>query len=100
MLLMTMIVHAGNAKAKCFEALRAARGWDFDQVERLLQEAKDEILEAHHLQTDMLQREAQGEKQDVTLLLVHAQDILMDSMLAKDLIEEIVQFYRPVRGTA
>ncbi len=91
---MTMIVHAGNAKAKCFEALAAAKSGDFGAVERLMQEGKDELLAAHHMQTDLLQREATGEKQEVTLLMVHVQDLLMDSMLAKDLIEEMIDLYR------
>lgn len=90
MTLMTMIVHAGEAKAKSFDALRAARSGDFARAECLLKEAKEALLRAHHLQTGMLQAEARGEAQPVTLLTVHAQDILMGSMLAKDLIEEII----------
>lgn len=91
---MTIIVHAGDAKAKCFDALRAARNADFDMADSLLRGAKEDLLEAHHLQTDMLQAEARGETQPVTLLTVHAQDILMGSMLAKDLIEEMIPLLR------
>ncbi|ENA0413451.1 PTS lactose/cellobiose transporter subunit IIA, partial [Listeria monocytogenes] len=38
--------------------------------------------------------EARGEKAEVSLLLVHAQDHLMNAITFKDLAKEIVDLYR------
>lgn len=93
-IIFTIIAHSGNAKSKCFEALNAAKKEDFSKTEELIKEAKEEILKAHHIQTEMLQKEAQGQKQELNLLLIHAEDHLMNTMLAKDLIEEIIELYK------
>ena len=89
-----IIVHAGNAKSNCFEALNAAKNGNFEEADKLIEGAKNELLKAHHVQTDMLQKEAAGDKQQITLLLIHAEDHLMSALLAKDLIEEIIELYK------
>lgn len=95
----SIILHAGNAKSSCFEALSAAREGKYAEAERLLEQAKEELLEAHHVQTGMLQKEAAGTQQQLSLLLVHAEDHLMNSLLAKDLIEEMIRMYKDFRPT-
>ena len=87
----TIINHAGNAKSMCFEALRSARTGDFEKAELLIKKAKGELTETHGIQSSMIQKEACGEKQELTLLLMHAEDHLMSALLAKDLIEEMIE---------
>lgn len=87
----TIISHAGNAKSMCFEALRSARSEDFEKAELLIKEAKEELSETHSIQFGMIQKEARGEKQEITLLLMHAEDHLMSAILAKDLIEQMIE---------
>ncbi|MCG0276747.1 MAG: PTS lactose/cellobiose transporter subunit IIA [Thermosediminibacteraceae bacterium] len=89
----TIISHAGNARSYCFEGLKHAKNGNFEEAKKCLRKAGEEILEAHHVQTEMIQKEVQGEKQELSLLLIHAQDHLMNAMLAKDLIEEIIGLY-------
>lgn len=86
----TIIVHAGDARAHALEALRYAREGKFSEAEESMVQAKSELIEAHQIQSELLQAEACGEKQTVSLLLVHAQDHLMTAILAKDLIEEMI----------
>ena len=45
----------------------------------------------------MNKAEANGEKLDYSIIMVHAQDHLMTSMLAKELIEEMVKMYEEFR---
>ena len=92
----TIISHAGNARSYCFEALKHARNGDFDEAKNCINKAGEEIIEAHHVQTELIQKEVQGEKQEISLLLIHAQDHLMNAMLAKDLIEEMIGLYQIV----
>lgn len=90
---MQIIVNAGDAKSFAFKALKYAKEGEFDKAEKSLKNCKEKILAAHKIQTDMLQKEASGDNVDVNLLIVHAQDHLMNSILAKDLIEEMVCLY-------
>lgn len=89
-----IISHAGTARSMCFEALALARQGEFVKAEELLKRAKDELVETHEIQNSMIQKEAIGEKQELSLLLVHAEDHLMTAMLAKDLISEMIEMYK------
>ena len=91
---MALIAHSGDARAAAFQALKAARNKDYDEAERLLQQSKKSSVEAHKAQTELLFSEANGQKTELNVLLVHAQDHLMTSMLAQELIAEMVNLYK------
>jgi PTS system cellobiose-specific IIA component len=42
----------------------------------------------------LLQKEASGEENTITVMLIHSQDHLMTSMTVRDLAVEIVEIYR------
>ena len=88
---MMLIVHSGDARAAAFHALQEAKAGNFEEAKKLMAESK--ALEAHHIQTGLLADEGNGEGPQVTLLLVHAQDHLMTSMLAQELIEELIDLH-------
>ncbi|NNG67860.1 PTS lactose/cellobiose transporter subunit IIA [Caldanaerobacter subterraneus] len=98
-IIFTIISHAGNARSNAFEALKYAKEGNFGKAEECLKKASEELLEAHHVQTDMIHKEAAGEKQEVTLLLVHAEDHLMNAILAKELITEMIELYKIIYQT-
>ena len=56
-------------------------------------ESQKKALEAHHIQPGLLPDEGTGEGPQVNLLLVHAQDHLMTSMLAQELIAELIELH-------
>lgn len=86
----TLILHAGNARSYCFEALALARAGKDKEASERLAEATAELQKAHSMQTSLLQAAAKGEKQEISLLIVHAQDHLMNALLARDLIKEMI----------
>jgi PTS system cellobiose-specific IIA component len=86
----TIILHAGNARSHCFEALNLARIGKYKEASECLEESAKEIQKAHIIQTNLFQAEAKGEKQEISLLVVHAQDHLMNALLARDLIKEMI----------
>ncbi|MNJ80672.1 Lichenan-specific phosphotransferase enzyme IIA component [compost metagenome] len=45
------------------------------------------------MQTRLIQEEAGGTKQEITLLMIHAQDHLMNAMTVKDMAKEFVELY-------
>ncbi len=70
----------GNAKSEAFEAIQAAKNSDFDAATSHLKAADEALVTAHNVQTDLLTAEANGAHADVSLLLVHAQDHLMNAI--------------------
>lgn len=89
-----LIAAAGQARSLAFEALKAAHEHDFTKADELLEQSRQAGLEAHHQQTALLVKEANGEHTPVDVMLVHAQDHLMTSMLAQELIEELVYLHK------
>lgn len=94
----SLITKAGEARSKAFGALEAAKKGDFETADALMKESSACALEAHHAQTNLLVKEANGDHTPVNVLLVHAQDHLMTSMLARELIEEIIEVRREAAG--
>ena len=89
-----IILNAGNGKSSAMEAIQAAKANAFEEADRLLAEAGEELGKAHAYQTQLLQKEASGEENTITVMLIHSQDHLMTSMTVRDLAVEIVEIYR------
>src|SRR4051812_16229707 len=91
-----LILHSGNARSFAMEALQDARNKDYKQAEQKIQESENELLQAHRFQTQLIQSEAGGDKYDIPILLVHAQDHLMTAMTVKDMAIEIIELRREI----
>ena len=87
---MEIIVNAGQSRSLCFEALHAARQGNLDEAKSLLREADGYARQAHKL----IEQDAGEARQPMTLIMVHAQDHLMNSLLARELSEEIIHLYQ------
>ncbi|MBL5767676.1 PTS lactose/cellobiose transporter subunit IIA [Bacillus sporothermodurans] len=92
-IVMKIITHSGNAKSDAVEAIQAAKGKDIAAANELIEKSEAELLHAHHVQTSLIQNEACGNKAEVTLFLVYAQDHLMNAITFKDLAKEFVELY-------
>lgn len=92
--IMGIIMHSGNAKSNAMGAIKAAKAGEFKLADDNIKKAEADFVEAHHAQTDLLTKEAQGEKTEVSLLMVHAQDHLMTSMTFTDLAKEIITLHK------
>jgi cellobiose PTS system EIIA component len=89
-----IILHGGNGKSSAMEAIHAAKKGDFKLASDKLKEASDALNEAHHIQTSLIQGEIRGEKTEVSLLMIHAQDHLMNAITMKDMAAEMVDLYQ------
>lgn len=92
--IMTIIMNAGNAKSTGFEALNTAKKGGFEEAEVKIKEARASLVEAHRGQTALLTKEAGGEQFDISLLLIHSQDHLMNAITFLDLTEEMIEMYK------
>lgn len=89
-----IICNAGEGRSLAVEAMTLARDEnDFEGAKAKLAEAKLTLNEAHHYQTDLIQREAGGERFDINVLLIHSQDHLMNAMTVIQLAEEIIALH-------
>lgn len=90
----TLILNAGNSKSKSLMAIEEARDFNFEEAENLIKEAREDLKAAHQTQTELIQGEARGEKSELSLILVHAQDHLTTAMIMIDQAEEFLNIYR------
>ena len=91
---MQIVGSAGESKSLCFEALAAAKKGDFDGADAKIAEARKVFLQAHEVQTELICAEADGEDVKMGVLMVHAQDHLMTTILLKDIINNLLDIYR------
>ena len=89
-----LILNAGNARSKSLMAIEAARDGEFEQAEQLVKEAEQDLRLAHQTQTDLIQKEANGQTLGVNLILIHAQDHLTMAMIMVDQAKEFIHIYR------
>lgn len=71
-----IIACAGDAKSLALMAIEEARNGNFEQAEKNLAEAREQMAKAHDVQNDMLQSEAQGKSVELNIVLIHAEDHL------------------------
>ncbi|MBP2652071.1 MAG: phosphotransferase system lactose/cellobiose-specific subunit [Firmicutes bacterium] len=95
-----IIIHAGNAKAEAYDALKEAENGEFIKAAEALERAEAELGIAHRAQTGIIQQEADGKKTSVTLLMVHAQDHLMTAISEKNLIANMIGLHKTIRQLA
>ena len=89
-----IVALSGDARTKLLNALKQAKEGEFSGARALVDEAQGLLNDAHNAQTDLLTAEARGEVTAPTVLLVHAQDHLMTTMLLRDVIDALIDVYR------
>ncbi|WP_301185389.1 PTS lactose/cellobiose transporter subunit IIA [Faecalibaculum rodentium] len=72
-----MISNAGMAKSTFVEAMQEAEAGNFDAAQTKIEEGKNFLVTGHGVHAGLIQKEAAGEKTDLTLLLMHAEDQLL-----------------------
>ncbi|MDR0922310.1 MAG: PTS lactose/cellobiose transporter subunit IIA [Lactobacillales bacterium] len=95
--IMPLIIFGGEAKSLAIEAIQAAKKGNFVQADEKIQAANAAIVQAHHSQTELLTKSANGETVEVSIYMVHGQDHLMTSITFVDLAKEIIELYKVVK---
>lgn len=94
--IMGLIMYGGEAKGFASQAIQAAKEGRIDEAEQLLQDAIASLNIAHKSQTQLLAKEASGESVELSLLMVHGQDHLMNALTFIDLVKEFVDLYKQI----
>lgn len=92
-----IISEAGDGRSKALTAIDKILEDDFEAGKQLIKEAKDSLLNAHKLQTKLIQQEVCGEKVDTNIIMVHAQDHFAMATTTIDLAEIIFKLSKKIK---
>lgn len=87
---------SGEARSLCMEAIKYAKDGASEEARRCMEESNNKLSEAHKSQTSLIQGEARGETPSISLLLIHAQDHLMNAITVRDMASEFVELYQVI----
>ncbi len=92
-----IIMNSGEARSMAMEAISLAKNGEIEKARNMITDARVEINKAHRHQTSLIQSEANGETNEVTVLLIHSQDHLMNGMTVLDMAEEFINLYEVIK---
>jgi len=94
--LFQLILHAGSARCHAKEAADLAEAGKWEEAESLLEQANEEQIQAHKVNTNIITRAARGEDIEFSVLLVHALDLLMLAWSEIDFTESHIRMSRRI----
>jgi len=89
-----IVAYAGDARSSLMTLLKEVRSGNFDNVDKYLEEADQNLNLAHNSQTKILAQEASGEDLELGFIFVHGQDHLMTTLLLRELVQDFVELYK------
>jgi cellobiose PTS system EIIA component len=95
--LFTLILHAGNARSKAKEAAELAESGDWDGAQACLADADAEQLKAHEVNANIIRLEAGGGSVPISVLLLHAMDLLALAWSEQDYTQQYVGMCKRVK---
>ena len=92
-----IILHSGTARSDIHEAFALMRSGDYEEANEMLESANSSLVEAHHEQTDLLQKYASGVEVKIEIIMVHAQDHLMITMTLLEVAKEMLELHKKIK---
>ncbi|MBR0230284.1 MAG: PTS lactose/cellobiose transporter subunit IIA [Erysipelotrichaceae bacterium] len=92
----SIISFSGESAGYAFQALDAIENSEYEEAENLIAEGRKSAVDAHKIQTELLFNECNGldDTNSVSLMMVHAQDNLMNALLLLDLVEKLISVFK------
>lgn len=97
-IVMQLITNAGDARSLAIQAIRSARMGLYEEADKLINESLEKMTEAHKFQTELIFSETSGNPVPVSLLMIHAQDHVMNAMTVKDMAIEMIEMMKASHG--
>lgn len=85
-----IISNVGMARGSYIEAIDLATEGKIAEAKEKIQEGNEFFVKGHEAHADLIQKEAAGEKTEIVLVLVHAEDQLMSAENFKILADKFV----------
>lgn len=89
-----IISNAGMGKSLIIEAIREGRRGNYELANQKVKEANEFFVRGHHAHAGLIQREASGEQLKFSLIVMHAEDQLMNAETIRDLGVEIIEMHK------
>lgn len=101
--IMTMISYAGSAKTKLITAMRETSKRNYKKAYQLIEEADKDLEACHQAQTNILFKDCDTSdvndfKNNISVLLIHAMDQVMDAMNMRDIVYEMINLVRSIQN--
>ena len=97
-IVMNLVVNSGEARSLAMEAIGLAEQGQFEEAVAKIAAARDTINAAHNFQTELVQKEINGDAVPMSLLMCQGQDHLMTAMVVIDLAEKFIEVYKKMAG--
>jgi PTS system cellobiose-specific IIA component len=85
-----IISAVGTARSNFIEALKATKEGRIDEAKELIKEGVESYFEGHSIHFDLVKKEASGQNIVVSLLLVHAEDLMMSAETLRIVLVELI----------
>lgn len=92
-----IISNVGMAKSLAIEAVREVRQGNYNLAKRKIEECGSFMAEAHHAHTELIQKEASGEKVEFSLILMHAEDQMLSAETIIVLANEMIEMFNELK---
>lgn len=89
-----MIAGAGEARTNFTNAIEESKKGNFKEAQELIERGDMAFNEGHLAHAQILQKEAAGEKTELNILLIHAEDQLMCSESFRFMAVEFIELYK------
>lgn len=92
-----IISSVGMARGSYIEAIDLANEGKFEEAEAKIKEGEEFFNGGHAAHATLIQKEASGEKTEIVLLLLHAEDQLMSAENFKIIAEKFIDLNRKLK---
>ncbi|MDD3139886.1 MAG: PTS lactose/cellobiose transporter subunit IIA [Lachnospiraceae bacterium] len=89
-----IIGFAGDAFTYFFQAVAKAKEGNFEEADSLVTLGEEQLTKAHQAQTELLIAESNGDDLTYSIILVHAQDHLMMTIMYERIAKEFISLYK------
>jgi PTS system cellobiose-specific IIA component len=83
----------GSAKSSYIEAIRQVKEGKIEEAKATIEQGRQTFVEGHRAHAELIHREANNEKIEPSLLLIHAEDQLMSAESFGIIAEEFISIY-------
>lgn len=93
-----IISSAGSARDLTYQAIDQISNGNIESAYDLIEDAEKAMNTAHNVQTKLIQKEIDGEKNEGGLLMIHAQDHLMTAIAEHQMAKRLLPIFEKLLG--
>lgn len=89
-----IISTVGTARSSFIEAIQKAKDKNFEEAESLIKQGELCFIDGHKAHQKLLTLQANGNRIDLDLLLIHAEDQMMSAECFQIMAKEMIEMYK------